>query len=161
MRFILFDRIVELKKGREATLLKNVTQSEDYFTDHFPGYPVVPGSIILGSFEQGAEMLLGASFDFSMLPVLRSLSRVSFRRFVLPGDQIEISLAMDPATPTQIRASGQVEGKRVADARLNFSLECPDGNGEVLAACERLKHFYELMTSSPITKVWALWEGQS
>ena len=161
MRFILFDRIVELKKGREAILLKNVSQSEDYFTDHFPGYPVVPGSIILGSFEQGGEILLAASFDFSLRPVLRSLSRVSFRRFVLPGDQIEITLTLDSAFATQVKASAQVQGRRVADARLDFSLERPDGNPEVLAACERLKRFYELMTSSPISRVWELWEGQS
>ena len=70
MRFILFDRIVELKKGHGAVLLKNVSQCEDYFTDHFPGFPVVPGSIILGSFEQGSEILLGASCDFLLRPVL-------------------------------------------------------------------------------------------
>ena len=185
MRFILFDRIVELQKGRAAVLIKNVSQSEDYFTDHFPGYPIVPGSIILGSFEQGAEILLAASFDFSLLPALKSLSKVSLRRFVVPGDQIEITLTMDAALPTRetkgsgvltprlptplapremsrtVKALGKVQGRRVADARLDFSLEQTAGKPELVATCERLRRLYELMTSSPVTNVWGLWEGQS
>ncbi len=36
MRFILFDRIEELKKGEHSILIKNVSLTEDYFTDHFP-----------------------------------------------------------------------------------------------------------------------------
>ena len=161
MRFILFDRIVELQKGRAAVLIKNVSQSEDYFTDHFPGYPIVPGSIILGSFEQGAEILLAASFDFSLLPALKSLSKVTLRRFVVPGDQIEITLTLDSAVPNRVKAMGRVQGKRVADARLDFSLEQTAGKPELVATCERLRRLYELMTSSPVTNVWGLWEGQS
>ena len=161
MRFILFDRIVELKKGREAILIKNISQSEDYFTDHFPGYPIVPGSIILGSFEQGAEILLAVSFDFSLRPVLRRLSRASFKRFVVPGDQLKISLTLDSAFPNQVKALAQVHGRQVAVARLDFFLEKPDGNPKVLEACERLKLFYGLLTSSPLSKAWDLWEQQS
>ena len=161
MRFILFDRVVELQKGHRATLLKNVTQSEDYFIDHFPGFPVVPGSIILGSFEQGAEMLLGASHDFSRLPVLQRLSKVSFRRFVVPGDQIEISLTLDPSLPSRVKALAQVQGRRVVEARLDFSLERPEGRPDLAAACDRLRRLYELVTSSPLANVWSLWEQQS
>lgn len=161
MRFVLFDRIVEFKKGQELVLLKNVTQSEDYFTDHFPGFPIVPGSIILGGFEQGSELLLAASHDFSFRPVLKSLSRASFRHFVLPGDQLKITLTLDATLPAQVKAIAQVEGRKVADARLKFFLERPDGDARALEACERLKHFYGLLTSSPLSKVWDLWEKQN
>ncbi|MBI4488867.1 MAG: beta-hydroxyacyl-ACP dehydratase [Deltaproteobacteria bacterium] len=161
MRFILFDRIVELKKGGEAVFIKNISQSEDFFIDHFPGYPVVPGSIILGSFEQGGEILLASSHDFSVRPLLRGVSKASFRRFVLPGDQLKICVTLDPAFPTQVKASAYVQGRLVGDARLDFSLEKPDGKLELLQACERLKLFYELLTSSRAAKVWDLWERQS
>ncbi|MFQ5852176.1 MAG: 3-hydroxyacyl-ACP dehydratase FabZ family protein [Candidatus Binatia bacterium] len=160
MRFVLFDRIVEFKKNQRAVLLKNVSQSEDYFTDHFPGFPVVPGSIILGTFEQGAEVLLGASFDFSLRPVLRSLSRASFRHFVLPGDQLEVSLSINSTVPTRVEALAEVDGKRVASAVLEFAMESPDGNAKVREACERLKVLYKLLTDNPIAKVWDLWERQ-
>ncbi len=161
MRFILFDRIVELKKGREAILIKNISQSEDYFTDHFPGYPIVPGSIILGSFEQGGEILLAVSSDFSLRPVLRSLSRASFRRLVVPGDQLKIRLTLDPAFPTQVMALAEVQGRKVADARLDFFLEEPHGKPKVLEACERFKLFYKLVTSNPFSEAWDVWEKQA
>jgi len=160
MRFVLFDRIVELKKGQGAVLLKNVTQSEDYFTDHFPEFPVVPGSIILGSFEQGAEILLGVSCDFTLCPILKSLSRASFRHFVLPGDQMKILLTVDSTVPTQIKALAEVHGKRVADARLEFIMKSPDGDPKMREACSRLEALYRNLTGSPVGKVWEVWERQ-
>ncbi len=161
MRFILFDRIVELEKNHRAVLLKNVSQCEDYFTDHFPGFPVVPGSIILGSFEQGSEILLGASCDFSLRPVLKVVSRASFRHFVLPGDQMNIFLTVDDTSPTRIKALAKVDGKRVADARLDFIMESPDGDPRVYDACSRLKGLYGILTGNPVVKLWDLWERRS
>ena len=160
MRFILFDRIVELKKGEQAILLKNVSQTEDYFTDHFPGYPVVPGSIILGSFEQGAEILLGASSDFSCRPLLKRISRASLRHIVRPGDQLRISLTIDSTNANCIKAVAWVKEKRVADAKLEFTLESPDGDPRVQEACERLRAFYHLLTANPLGKVWEVWGTQ-
>ena len=160
MRFILIDRIEELKRGEHAILVKNVSLTEDYFTDHFPGYPVVPGSIILGSFEQGAEILLGASFDFSRRVVLKRLSRVSMRHFVLPGDQMRICLTIDSTTPNCIKAVAWVQEKRVADARLEFSVESPVGDPRAQEACDRLKALYHLLTANPLGKVWEVWGTQ-
>ena len=160
MRFILFDRVVELKKGHGAILIKNVSQSEDYFMDHFPGFPVVPGSIILGSFEQGAELLLGATYDFKLRPVLQRVTRASFRHFVVPGDQLELHLTLSPDSPTRVQATAKVREKRVADARFDFSLQETEGNSEALEACQRLKLFYDLLNSDPLTEVWDLWAGQ-
>ncbi len=160
MRFILFDRIEELKKGEHAILVKNVSQTEDYFIDHFPGYPDVPGSNILGSFEQGGEILLGASFDFSCRAVLKRLSRVSLRHTVLPGDQLRISLTIDSTNANCIKAVGWVKEKRVADANLEFTLESPDGDPRVQEACERLRAFYQLLTANPVRKVWEVWGTQ-
>jgi len=47
MRFILIDRITEFKPGRRAEAIKNVSLSEDFFDDHFPLRPVMPGVLIL------------------------------------------------------------------------------------------------------------------
>jgi len=160
MRFVLFDRIEELRKGRGAVLIKNVSQCEDYFIDHFPGYPVVPGSIILGSFEQGGEILLAASSDFTRRPVLRRLSRISLRHFVLPGDQLRILLEMGNETPGLVKAEAWVGEKRVADGRLEFDLTCATADPETGEACARLGAFYDLLTANPVGKVWGLWESQ-
>lgn len=160
MRFVLFDRIIQLEKGREAVLLKNVSQSEDFFIDHFPGYPVVPGSIILGSFEQGAEILLAVTHDFSLRPVLQKVSRASFRHFVVPGDQIEIHLLLGGSSLAQIEATALVREKKVANARLDFALMPLDNDPQGLEACSRLKNLYDLLVSHPMNKAWDLWEKQ-
>lgn len=161
MRFVLLDRIVELERGRRAVLIKNISQSEDYFTDHFPGYPIVPGSIIMGSFEQGSEILLGVSCDFSLRPVLKRLSKARFKQFVRPGDQLNIRLTLDPDFPNQIQASAFVQEQEVATARLDFHLAEPAEDPKIWEACERLKLLHGLLISSPLSKAWDLWERQS
>jgi 3-hydroxyacyl-[acyl-carrier-protein] dehydratase len=161
LRFILLDRIVELERGRRAVLIKNISQSEDYFTDHFPGYPIVPGSIIMGSFEQGAEILLGVSYDFSLRPVLKRLFRARFKQFVRPGDQLNVCLTLDPAFPGQVQASACVQEQEVATARLEFHLEQSTEDSKIWEACERLKLLYGLLNSSPLSKAWDLWDRQS
>ncbi len=45
MRFLLVDRILRFDDGREAVVRKNVSNSEDYFADHFDGRPIMPGRI--------------------------------------------------------------------------------------------------------------------
>lgn len=161
MRFVLFDRIVELQKGRGAVFLKNITQSEDYFIDHFPGFPVVPGSILIGCFAQGGEILLGATHEFTLRPILQRVTRVRFRHFVTPGDQLEVRLTLDPAVPFKVRAAAQIQDKRVADGELDFTLQDPNGDPKLLEACRRLERFYELFKTNPLNKVWNLWDKSS
>lgn len=157
MRFVLFDRVVELKKGQEARFLKNVSQSEDFFMDHFSGYPVVPGSVMLGTFEQGAEIFLAATYNFTLRPVLRRIAKASFRHFVLPGDQLEIHVSLGADFPAEVRAQASVQGKRVADARLEFALLGMEDDPMAMEACRRLQDLYEVFTSNPLAKVWELW----
>lgn len=157
MRFVLLDRIIELKKGQGARFLKNVSQSEDFFMDHFPGYPVVPGSVVLGTFEQGAEIFLAVTHDFTLRPVLQRIARASFRHFVLPGDQLEIHLSLEADSPPEVRAEASVQGKRVADARLEFALINLEDDPTVTEACRRLQDLYEVLTSNPLAKAWELW----
>jgi len=157
VRFVLFDRIVELKKGQEARFLKNVSQSEDFFMDHFPGYPVVPGSVVLGTFEQGAEIFLAVTHDFTLRPVLQRIAKASFRHFVVPGDQLEIHLSLEADSPLEVRAEASVQGKRVADARLEFALIKLEDDPTVTEACRRLQDLYEVLTSNPLVKAWELW----
>lgn len=157
MRFVLLDRIIDLKKGQEARFLKNVSQSEDFFMDHFPGYPVVPGSVVLGAFEQGAEIFLAVTYDFTLRPVLQRIAKASFRNFVLPGDQLEIHLSLGAEPPVVVRGQANVQGKRVADAQLEFALMKVQDDPTSMEACGRLQDLYKSLTSNPLAKAWELW----
>ena len=45
MRWIWVDRFLEFESGKSATAVKNTSLAEEYFADHFPGYPVVPAAL--------------------------------------------------------------------------------------------------------------------
>ena len=55
MRFAFVDRIVAAEPLRRIDTLKNVSATEDVFADHFPGYPVFPGALVVEAFAQVFE----------------------------------------------------------------------------------------------------------
>ncbi|HYL81377.1 MAG TPA: 3-hydroxyacyl-ACP dehydratase FabZ family protein, partial [Candidatus Acidoferrum sp.] len=129
MRFLLVDRILRLEQGKEAVVLKNVSNSEDFFADHFPGRPVMPGCLILESCDQAARLLLASSSGFRRLPRLEQIANGKFRYFVQPGDSLQVHvrvLSQNPQGAT-VRASASVGDRLVAQASLEYRLEDPAG----------------------------------
>lgn len=55
---LLVDRVIELTKGESATSIKNVTMNEPQFMGHFPGYPVMPGVLIIEAMAQTAALVV-------------------------------------------------------------------------------------------------------
>ncbi len=92
MRFFLIDRITRWEVGVAAEAIKNVALSEDYFDDHFPRRPVMPGVLILEGMAQLAGLLLEASlmskYGQSAKAVMTVLERTKFRALVKPGDTL-------------------------------------------------------------------------
>ena len=56
MRFVFVDRIVELVPSRRIETLMRVSGLEDVFADHSPGYPVLPGALVVEAFAQAARL---------------------------------------------------------------------------------------------------------
>ena len=92
MRFFLIDRITRWEVGSLAEGHKNVALSEDFFDDHFPRRPVMPGVLILEGMAQLSGLLLEASlkkqYDKNAKAVLTVLERTKFRVMVKPGDAL-------------------------------------------------------------------------
>ncbi len=92
MRFFLIDRITRWDPGVVAEGSKNVALSEDFFDDHFPRRPVMPGVLILEGLAQLSGLLLEASLprkrSSSAKAVLTVLERTKFRALVKPGDTL-------------------------------------------------------------------------
>jgi 3-hydroxyacyl-[acyl-carrier-protein] dehydratase len=90
MRFFLIDRIIHWEVGIAAEAVKNVALSEDFFDDHFPRKPVMPGMLILEGMAQLSGLLLEASLEQqqgkSAKAVMTVLERTIFRAMVRPGD---------------------------------------------------------------------------
>lgn len=124
MRFQLIDRIVEIEPGRHARGRKAVASSEDFFADHFPGNPVMPGVLVLESLAQTAGALLAASSGFERFGLMTLVENAKFRAFVRPGDILETHVVIASADDSVARVEGtaSVEGSVVAAARLSFVL---------------------------------------
>jgi 3-hydroxyacyl-[acyl-carrier-protein] dehydratase len=92
MRFFLIDKITKWEVGRSAEAVKNVTLSEDFFDDHFPRRPVMPGVLMIEGMAQVSGLLLEASllekYGKDAKAVLTLLERTKFRDLVKPGDTL-------------------------------------------------------------------------
>src|SRR3954470_20488653 len=88
MRWIWIDRFIEFESGKSAKALKNLSLAEDYFADHFPGYPVMPCSLMLEGLAQTGGILVGEANDFREKVVLAKIPYTRFFRHVLAGEQI-------------------------------------------------------------------------
>jgi 3-hydroxyacyl-[acyl-carrier-protein] dehydratase len=149
MRFFLVDRILRLEPGKEAVILKNVSNSEDFFADHFPGRPVMPGCLILETCDQAARLLLGCSSGFRQLPRLEQVTNGKFRTFVQPGDslQVRVMLITQDAEGAKVQASASVGDRSVAQASLEYRLEDSTGDPGATRACARMQEFFEALTT--------------
>ena len=93
MRFSLIDRITDLEKGKSISAVKNLSLAEEYLQDHFPGYPVMPGVLMVESLIQAGAWLMRYSEDFAYSTVMLKQARaVKFNNFVIPGRSLRVQL---------------------------------------------------------------------
>ncbi|WP_425805997.1 3-hydroxyacyl-ACP dehydratase FabZ [Desulfitobacterium sp. Sab5] len=93
--FLLVDRIIELEEGKRAVGIKNVSGNEPFFQGHFPGYPIMPGVLIMEALAQvGAVVLLKMPEYAGHLAFYAGLDEVKFRRQVIPGDQLRLEVEL-------------------------------------------------------------------
>lgn len=128
MRFVLIDRIVELDPGKQARGFRIIPADEDYFRDHFPGYPVVPGVLLLESMAQLGGRLVQVSVRRAsgrdVLPMLTMVDRAQFRRPVRPGDRLDLAAEITSlgADRARVAASASVDGQPAASAVIMYGL---------------------------------------
>jgi 3-hydroxyacyl-[acyl-carrier-protein] dehydratase len=149
MRFLLVDRILRLEAGREAVVRKNVSNSEDYFADHFEGRPIMPGCLILETCDQAARLLLARSADFGCLPTLEQVVNAKMQHFVQPGDLLEVRVAVvrQEADAAEVRASASVDERTVARASLHYRLISASADTSTARACARMRAFYDVLSA--------------
>ncbi|HEX5445871.1 MAG TPA: 3-hydroxyacyl-ACP dehydratase FabZ family protein, partial [Pirellulales bacterium] len=92
MRFTLIDRIVDLQPGAKIRAVKNLSLAEEYLADHFPGFPVLPGVLMLEAMTQAAAWLVRVSDDFAhSMVVLKEARNVKYNQFVEPGQTLSVT----------------------------------------------------------------------
>lgn len=122
MRFLLVDRILELDPLKSIIAEKWIDPGEDYFQDHFPGYPIVPGVLMVEMMAQTAGKCLMAGIDKAQWPVLIRIVRASFRKIVQPNATLRLHASITASNRATATAEGFIthDDQRVAEATLLF-----------------------------------------
>ena len=126
MRFHMLDRIETMCHGKFITAVKCISLSDDVFNEHFPGYPIFPGSLIL----EGLAQLGGSFFEITMkergLPVKRAVLAIvrqfKIRKPAGPGDRLlyraDIRSMQDDYGVVNVTAD--LDGETCAEGELMF-----------------------------------------
>ncbi len=135
--FLLIDRIIEIERTKRIVAIKNVTINEPFFQGHFPGYPIMPGALVVEAIAQAGGVLLMPEVPdrHKKLMVFTGIERAKFRRPIVPGDQLRIEIKVLNWKPRVARMEGRVtvDGKLACEATVMCQL-VPRGDQEPQAA---------------------------
>ena len=122
MRYLLIDRVCRLECDKQIVALKNVSLAEDVYADHFAGFPVMPGALLIECAAQAGTILIEASGQFEKKALLGMVEYAKFRAMVRPGDQLSIVVTVESAEQEHVRTQTTVRvgDRTVMDARLTF-----------------------------------------
>jgi 3-hydroxyacyl-[acyl-carrier-protein] dehydratase len=122
--FQLIDRIVDLNlDAKTITVEAQVPEHNTIFEGHFPGYPIMPGVLLIESMAQTSGWLLSALLKFERMPFLAAVKEAKMRGFVAPGEllTIDASMVYEGSGYAITEAKIKVGGKLRSNSTLTFS----------------------------------------
>jgi len=140
MRFLLVDRVTELTPHRSITAIKNLSLAEEYLADHFPGFPVMPGVLMLETLVQAGAWLIRHSEQFAPSTILlKEAKALKFNSFVSPGKTLTVNLVVKKHEGRwwELQGAGTIEGESAVSARLKLeAFNLAERNAELASSDE-------------------------
>lgn len=129
---LLVDRLLDLVSGQSAVGLKNVSINEPHFMGHFPGYPVMPGVLIVEAMAQTAALVVVESLGEDVegkLVYFMTIDNARFRKPVTPGDSLRIYVNKihSRGKVWKFKGEAKVDGKLCAEATFSAMITESDG----------------------------------
>jgi 3-hydroxyacyl-[acyl-carrier-protein] dehydratase len=121
--FLLLDRIVDLKLDERTIRTRaTVPTASTIFEGHFPGYPLMPGVLLIETMAQTSGWLIIALTKFTRMPFFAAVKDAKLRSFVTPGQVLDVSASLthDGSGFARTKAEIHHEGKLVCNAELTF-----------------------------------------
>jgi len=124
----MLDKIIEWKIGESARGIKNISLSEDFFDDHFPKHPIMPGVLIVEALAQLSGLLLEATverdYKKKVKALLSILEKVKFRNISKPGDTLVLNseILSVHEDSGRVKTIAKVDEKIIAEAEMIFIL---------------------------------------
>jgi 3-hydroxyacyl-[acyl-carrier-protein] dehydratase len=122
--FQLIDRIAEIDVGARTIVVEaRVPDTSTIFEGHFPGYPLMPGVLLIEAMAQTSGWLLIAALNFERMPFLAAVKEAKMRRFVSPGETLAIrgKLVHEGSGFAITEVAIEIGGKVACNATLTFS----------------------------------------
>ena len=140
--FQLIDRILDLNMDEKTIAVESqVPMESTIFEGHFPGYPIMPGVLLIETMAQTSGWLLLAMLNFERMPFLAAVKEAKMRGFVSPGEllSVEASLVHEGSGYAITEAKIKVGGKLRCNSTIMLSyvpFPNPDmrGHMDVVAA---------------------------
>ncbi|HTV46971.1 MAG TPA: beta-hydroxyacyl-ACP dehydratase [Phycisphaerae bacterium] len=124
MKFCLVDRLVSIVPAQSIIMAKNVSIAEEYLDDHFPGFPVLPGVLMLEASIQAAAWLVRQWDGFAhSLIVLKEARGIRYGTFVEPGRELQVRadvLRLD-RTSSEFKIRGSVGEATAIQGRIELA----------------------------------------
>ena len=142
--FQMIDRILDLNTvEKKITVEAHVPAQSTIFEGHFPGYPIMPGVLLIESMAQTSGWLLVALMNFERMPFLAAVKEAKMRGFVTPGEvlTIDASIAHEGSGYAITEAKIRVGGKLRCNSTLMLShvpFPNPDLRGHMDAVARRI-----------------------
>jgi 3-hydroxyacyl-[acyl-carrier-protein] dehydratase len=142
--FQMIDRILDLNMVEKTIVVEaQVPKTSTIFEGHFPGYPIMPGVLLIESMAQTSGWLLVALMKFERMPFLAAVKEAKMRGFVSPGEllTVEASVVHEGSGYAITDAKVKVGGKLRSNATITFShipFPNPDLRGHMDAVAKRI-----------------------
>lgn len=131
MRYQFIDRIKRIEYGKQIQTIKCVTVTEDYFQEHFVGFPVMPGALQIEAIAQAAGALIEISSGYQLFSILLMVEKMKFKKIIHPGDQLLLTATVVSQHPESalFDTKIEVEGKVVTTGNIIVGIASAETSG--------------------------------